>query len=66
MQKYAAHPGLLALAAAVALSGPNSHKTVLDRDYAKPWVAAIIALALVLIVIKVGSQAHPEFIYFQF
>lgn len=66
MQKYAAHPGLLALAAGVALIGPSSHLAILERDYAKPWMASIIALAFVLIVIKVGSQAHPEFIYFQF
>jgi len=66
LQEYGAHPAMLAVAACVAMIGPSSHRALLERDYAKPWVALLAALAMMLIVIQVGSQAHPEFIYFQF
>ncbi|WP_053006134.1 MBOAT family O-acyltransferase [Kiloniella spongiae] len=63
---YGASPLLLVLAAGTALIGPTSQKIALKLNYNTPFIAAPIALALVLIIIEVGSQTHPDFIYFQF
>jgi alginate O-acetyltransferase complex protein AlgI len=63
---YGANPLLLALAAVVALIGPTSQKIALKFNFNTPFVAVPVALVLILIVIEVGSQAHPDFIYFQF
>ncbi|WP_158090102.1 MBOAT family O-acyltransferase [Kiloniella majae] len=63
---YGANPFLLVIAAGAALMGPTSQKIALKSNYNTPFVAAPIALALILIIIQVGSQTHPDFIYFQF
>lgn len=66
MADYGAHPAIIAVAAVVALAGPSSQAFALEREYARPWVAMAVASALTFSVIKAGSSAHPEFIYFQF
>ncbi|MDD9905969.1 MAG: MBOAT family protein [Rhodospirillaceae bacterium] len=63
---YEANLAMLVVAALVALIGPTSQESVLKYSFARPWVAGPAAIAFVLLVIEVGSKAHPEFIYFQF
>lgn len=64
--KYDGKPWVIAIAAVVALIGPSSQNAILERRFNKPWLAAVVGVALVVLVIQVGSKSAPEFIYFQF
>jgi D-alanyl-lipoteichoic acid acyltransferase DltB (MBOAT superfamily) len=56
---YGAHLGILGLAALLAVVDPSHPRILLERDYAKPWIAVAVGLALVALAIEVGSETHP-------
>jgi alginate O-acetyltransferase complex protein AlgI len=56
---------MIAVGAAVALIGPTAWNAV-HRIPARPWIAALFAIAFVLVLFKIGDEANYEFIYFQF
>lgn len=54
-----------AVAACVALIGPSSWELV-NKLKPSPWLVAVTALALTVILFKLGDDVNYEFIYFQF
>jgi alginate O-acetyltransferase complex protein AlgI len=55
----------LAIAAAFATVGPTSWE-IMRKTPLAPWAAALYALLLVVVLLKIGDDANFEFIYFQF
>ena len=56
---------MIALAAVVAMLGPTS-QSIAQRITTKPWMAALIGIALAAGLLKINNGPSHEFIYFQF
>ena len=61
-----ASPWILPVGVAVALLGPTSQRVALELAQPSPWLAGIVALALVATILQIGGHIPNAFIYFQF
>jgi hypothetical protein len=60
------HFGTILAAALIAILGPTSQDVALKKLKPSGWGAVAAALAVCLVLLKLGDDSNYEFIYFQF